>query len=317
MGRKLALTLAVVTLLAAARAQEPRQDDQQVIDDFVNTRGLVFEERPVRRPAPKPSGKGGGGQGKTAQGKPRPKAGKAGGGQGDSAAAAKPKAKQGAGGDAAAGEGDAATLKASVAGRPIALGYTLYKMEGARLVPTAAREFTSSDRIRIFLETNTDGYVYVFNTTDEAEPTMIYPHVTVGRGANGIEAHRRDFIPTTTSFEFDAKPGVERVYVVVTRAPLDGVPSGEQLVRRCGGVRADCYWQPTAAEWSGLKQTFERGGRVREGRLPQLAGLQAVEPATLTRGLRVQQEEPPPAVVRVSESPAAPLLVTTIDLVHR
>ena len=58
-------------------------------------------------------------------------------------------------------------------------------------------------------------------------------------------------------------------------------------------------------------------GRAREGRLTQLARLQPAADETLARGIRVRPEEPPPAVVRVSDSPAASLLVTTIELIHK
>jgi Domain of unknown function (DUF4384) len=315
MRRKLTMTLIALALLVNAGAQEPRQEGQQIIDDFISTRGVVFvDPSEVKKPARKPAGKVAG-----PQSKPRRKAGQGGG----EVASAKPKpnaAQVSGGADAANGEsgaGGLSALKAGGADRPLALGYTLYKVEGVQRIPTDAKEFTSSELIRISLETNTNGYVYVFNTTDGAEPTMIYPHVTVRRGANSIEAHRRDYVPTDKAFQFDTQPGVERVYIVVARSPLAGVPSGEELVRHCGGVNAGCYWQPTAAAWSRLSGLFRQGGRVREGRLTQPARVLPAEPDTLTRGLRVQKEEPPPAVVHVNDSPSAGLLVATIDLAHK
>lgn len=328
---KLTLTLVAAALLGAARAQEPRQDGQQVIDDFVSTRGFVFVEPARKKSAAKPAAKGG----VAAQSRPRRKPVKGSGAQGskphDASAAAKKKtpavvaddageagnvsAGEAAGGESAA---DAAVLEAGGEERPIALGYTLYRKDAGRLVVAdESHVFTQNERLRIFLESNTDGYVYVFNTTDGASPVMLYPHAHVARGSNRIAAHTRDFVPAGSDFEFDANPGTERVYVVVSRRPLAGVPAGEELVAHCGGEVEGCYWQPDAAEWARVEAAIRQGGRVREGRFAQLARLQPAAPDTPTRGVRIKKEEPPPAVVRVNESPAADLLLTTITLIHK
>ncbi|HEV3470292.1 MAG TPA: DUF4384 domain-containing protein [Pyrinomonadaceae bacterium] len=339
---KLMLTLAALALAGAVRAQEPRQDEQQVIDDFVNTRGFVFVEQAAKKSAAKPAPKGGG----AAQNRPRRKPVKGSGAQAGKApvaeaAAAKKKTPAGveenveaAPGDGSAGEAaggvsageaaadvstaGAAAPKAGEAERPIALGYTLYRRDAGRLVVAdESHVFRQNERLRIFLETNTDGYVYVFNTTDGASPVMLYPHANVARGGNRIAAHTRDFVPAGSDFEFDANPGTERVHVVVSRRPLAGVPAGEELVRLCGGEVEGCYWQPDAAEWARVEAAIREGGRVREGRSAQLARLQPAAPDTLARGVRIKKEEPPPAVVRVNDSPAADLLLTTITLIHK
>lgn len=320
MSLRLTLTLVILTLLAPARAQETRQgepqkpDEQQIIDDFVTTRGFVFvDPSEGKKSSARPAGK-------AATPRPRRKSGKGGG----ETASAKPKPKPDAGqgsGDGAAPDGDAAgkveALKVGGEGRPLALGYTLYRKEGGRYVAAdESREFKSGDAIRIALETNTDGYVYIFNTTDGADPVMLYPHGGVEQGRHAIAAHSRESIPPEADIRFDETAGVERLYVVIARRPLDGLPSADELVRLCAGAD-ECGWKPTPAQWARLKETFGQGGGAREGRLTMLARLQPVEPETLTRGLRIKREAPPPAVVRVSDSPAAALLLTTIDLIHK
>jgi len=325
---KLALTL-VVALFCAARAQDkPTPQDQQIIDEFVTTRGFVFVEPGGKKPAPKatprPGGKGG-----VAQTRPRfsPKKGEApkGGAAAGATTTAKQKPEEVKGGGATGGEpaeaasaGDVEALKAGGAGRPIALGYTLYKRTGGRLVVTdESKEFVENDEMRISLETNTDAYVYVFNTTNGAAPMMLYPYVGVERGANRVAAHRRDYVPAASDYVFNNEPGTERVYIVVTRHALAGVPTGEELIAHCRGALKDCYWQPTPDEWARLEARLRAGAGGRAGRTPQLARLQSSQPDTLTRGLRIKPEEPPPAVVRVSDSPTADLLLTTIDLIHK
>jgi Domain of unknown function (DUF4384) len=303
---KATLALAGLALFATARAQEEPPQDPQLIDEFVTTRGFVFVEpkKPGTRPGPK---------GVAQQQRPRPRPARKGAPASNEEMPPPPPPAPGA--EIAGG---VPAQKAAAGARPIALGYTLYRREAGRFVATdESHQFTRNERLRLFLETNTDGYVYVFNTTDGATPVMLYPHAGVAGGQNQIKAHTRDYVPAGMDFEFDANPGTESVYVVVARRPLAGVPVGEELVARCAGAAEGCYWQPSAAEWSRIQATLKQGAGVREGRFARLAQLPPVRPETLTRGLRVKKEEPPPAVVRVNESAAADLLVTRIDLVHK
>ena len=59
-----------------------------------------------------------------------------------------------------------------------------------RVEPT--REFRTGDRIRIALEPNTDGYLYIFNSENGAAPKMIFPDARLDGGENWIEAHVPD-----------------------------------------------------------------------------------------------------------------------------
>ena len=57
------------------------------------------------------------------------------------------------------------------------LGLTLFLRDsnGLAVRTDPSREFHKGDHVRVLLETNTDGYLYVFNTTDNGQPVMIYP----------------------------------------------------------------------------------------------------------------------------------------------
>jgi hypothetical protein len=183
------------------------------------------------------------------------------------------------------------------------------------------REFKSGEELRIVLETNTDGYLYIFNTENGVNPEMLYPNNRIDGGANAIAAHARDFVPADmgSGFVFDDVPAVERVYIILSRRPLAGVPTGEALLDLCGGaLREDCYWKPTSAQWDAIKAGSPGGGRVRESQNTQLASLQMpAQGGGMTRGLKVKKTEPAPSVVRVNDSPTADVLVTTVDLVHK
>jgi hypothetical protein len=328
-----------------ARAQDG-QDDRQVIDDFVTTRGITFESPGAKRPAPqtsqrpaqqsasrpaqpasqsapRPAGK----SGSTTTAKNTAGAPKKGGG---SAAKNQTAAKgQGHGsgtghgtGSGAGDAGSASVVNASASGsskKPIGLGFTLFIKQGDNLVAAdPSREFRQGDRLRIALETNTDGYLYIFHTESGRNPQMIFPNPAVDAGRNFVGAHARDFYPTDLSawFEFDEVPATERLYFVVARQPLAGVPTGRDLIGACGGADADCLWKPTPAQWERI-MAGAQGRRTLEGRNAQLARLQAPPPGSMTRGIKVKRDEPAPALVRVNDSADADLFVTTIDLIHK
>jgi hypothetical protein len=182
-----------------------------------------------------------------------------------------------------------------------------------------AREFRAGDRIRLALETNTDGYLYIFHTENDGEPQMLYPDVRLEKGDNRIEAHVPYEIPWNEPgvenwFKFDANPANERLYVVVTREPLPGVPVGDQLVSYCGQNR--CPWRPPAGVWAQLKASGQAKVGVVKSKTYGQKQTQT-EQVAVTRGLGLEQSAPEPSVIRMNASSNLPVLVTAVDLIHK
>ncbi|HST50807.1 MAG TPA: DUF4384 domain-containing protein [Pyrinomonadaceae bacterium] len=330
--------LATVALLlcgasVAARAQQ--QQDQKVIDDFVTTRGVSFDDpsassstqkhtthaAPTHRSnsssaASKNPGSNSSGS-SVASNKKTPSTANGSKNSGTTEVAAQS--------DGMAETG-AQTLKTSAgvgggAPRPVGLGYTIYMKDSAGgMIPVdASHEYHSGDGIVIALEPNTEGYIYVFDAENDSNPGMLFPNVALDGGANVAHAHVRETYPTDTryTFEFDNNPAVENVYVVVSRHPLEGVPTGEALVAAC--KKCDEYgWRPTAEQWQRIR-AGATDHHVVEAKNTQIAQLQAqpVPPASLQRGIKIKRDDPAPAVVRVAGSPDADALVTVIKLVHK
>src|SRR2546430_1205989 len=146
--------------------------------------------------------------------------------------------------------------------QPIALGYTMFMRDvngrAVRIDPT--REFHNGDRIRISLEPNVDGYLYVFHTEGDGQPEMIYPDARLDDGENWIEAHVPTEVPSSGQsderfhwFVFDNHPATERLYVVLTREPLPSVPTGADLVKFCSENKERCPWRPFSEVWARLQ----------------------------------------------------------------
>src|SRR6266849_8513718 len=149
----------------------------------------------------------------------------------------------------------------------IGLGYTLFMKDangrGVRVEPS--REFHNGDSVRLALEPNVDGYLYIFDAENESAPQMIYPDPRLDAGDNSVEAHVPIEIPSSEEtderlrwFTFYGNGGSEHLYVVVTREPLNGVPTGDDLVGFCTTQKDKCPWNPPAEVWTRILEDTVR-----------------------------------------------------------
>src|SRR6476619_5698085 len=85
--------------------------------------------------------------------------------------------------------------------RRIGLGVTLFMRDsnGLAVRVDPNHVFQKGDRVRVLLETNSDGYLYIFHTTDDGPATMIYPHADLDEAGNYLQAHVPFEIPSSVS----------------------------------------------------------------------------------------------------------------------
>jgi hypothetical protein len=207
----------------------------------------------------------------------------------------------------------------------IGLGYTLFMRDadgrGVRVEPT--HEFRNGDRVRLALEPNTDGYLYIFDSEDGGPVRMIYPDARLDGGDNWIEAHVPMEIPSSEEseerlrwFEFYGQPGGDRIFVVVTREPLKSVPTSDELVAFCGLNKDKCPWQPSPEVWEQIEKATKADVKVATSKNFGQSQTETEKLAT-TRGLGLDKSAPSPSVIRINASTSEPLLVTVLDLVHK
>jgi hypothetical protein len=207
----------------------------------------------------------------------------------------------------------------------LGLGYTLFMRgangRGLRVEPT--REFHNGDSVRLALEPNVDGYLYVFHTEGDGAPEMIYPDPRLDGGENWIEAHVPVEVPSSEEtderlrwFTFYGNAGIERLYVVVTREPLPVVPTGNELVGYCATNKNKCPWHPSSEVWAQLQNATRAEVKVVAAKSFGQVQSEKEKIAT-TRGLGLDQSAPEPSVIRMNASTNAPLLVTVLDLIHK
>ena len=206
----------------------------------------------------------------------------------------------------------------------IGLGLTLFARDsnGLAVRSDPSRVFRKGDRVRVLLETNTDGFLYIFNTTNDGPPIMIYPDASLDEAGNFLQAHVPFEIPSSGAAQeglrwltFDENAGDEKLYFVFTREPLNGVPIEDELIGFCKTSSNACPLRPAAELWEMVKkelsQPLQKDQTARYGKAQT-----ASEAEASTRGLGLAKNDPQPSVIMMASSPTS-TLVTTLDLVHQ
>src|ERR1051326_2149702 len=193
--------------------------------------------------------------------------------------------------------------------RRLGLGVTLFMRDSNGLAVRVDPDhvFRQGDRVRVLLETNTDGYLYIFNTTNDGPASMIYPDASLDEAGNYLQAHVPFEIPTSLGgeerlrwFAFDDVAGTEHLFFVFTREPLKGIPIDDDLIAFCRDSR--CPVQPNEEVWAavqkGMQEPLKTDKTAKFGKAETDGEQQAA-----TRGLGLAKDDPQPSVVMMASSP--------------
>src|SRR5215470_10932323 len=182
--------------------------------------------------------------------------------------------------------------------RRLGLGVTLFMRDSNGLAVRVDPDhvFRKGDRVRVLLETNTDGYLYIFNTTNDGPATMIYPETDLDEAGNYLQAHVPFEIPTSLAgeerlrwFAFDEVAGTEHLYFVFTREPLKDVPIEDDLIAFCRDSK--CPVQPNAEVWAAVQKEMQEPFKT--DKTPQIGKAEtSSEQQAATRGLGLAKDDP-------------------------
>lgn len=210
-------------------------------------------------------------------------------------------------------------------GPRMGLGLTLFMRDSTGLAVRTdpSREFHKGDHLRVLLETNANGYLYVFNTTDNGPPVMIYPDPQLDEAGNYIQAHVPFEIPSSAAseerlrwFTFDQKAGAEKLYFVFSREPLPGVPIEDDLVSFCRSDPSKCPWRPGAETWVAMQSDLSE--TVKSAKQGRTVGAETpAEHRGVTRGIGLNSDDPEPSLIMLSASTSKSILIAPLDLVHK
>lgn len=208
--------------------------------------------------------------------------------------------------------------------RRIGLGLTLFMRDSNGLAVRVDPDhvFRKGDRVRVLLETNSDGYLYIFNTTNDGPATMIYPDADLDEAGNYLQAHVPFEIPTSLSaeerlrwFAFDDVAGTEHLFFVFTREPLSGVPIEDDLIAFCRDSKERCPIRPEGEVWAAVQKGSQEPLKTDKTQQYGRAETSGEQQAT-TRGLGLAKDDPQPSLVMMASSSRS-TLVATLDLIHK
>jgi len=102
----------------------------------------------------------------------------------------------------------------------LGLRYTILKKSGDQPVEVGAGTvFHAGDRIRLAVEANDDGYLYVVNQGSSGTWKLLFPSAEIKDGDNRIQKRVRYEIPSGYTFTFDEQAGEEKLFIVLSRQP--------------------------------------------------------------------------------------------------
>ncbi len=117
---------------------------------------------------------------------------------------------------------------------PLALRYSLLKLdEGTYREVDPNSIFRSGDKIRIEVESNDAGFLYIVQQGSSKTWQALFPNSEIDGGNNRIAAGQRYTLPGGARFTFDEQPGAERLFVILTRQPE---PDIEKLIYSLSGA---------------------------------------------------------------------------------
>jgi len=111
-------------------------------------------------------------------------------------------------------------------------------LEDCEQVPVDANStFRAGDQIRISLESNTDGYLYILNQGTSGAWNYIFPHLTINNGDNFIRKGLEYTIPPRSWLRFDETPGNDVLIILLSKIRLDPFESGIVRQQRASAER--------------------------------------------------------------------------------
>jgi len=147
-------------------------------------------------------------------------------------------------------------IKQYDAGRIEGIQVTVLLQQGKRFVPVEPRrEFKQDEHVKIDIESNFRGYVYVVNLGSSGKKTVIFPD---GKESNLLLPGRSYRLPRTYSLVFDEHEGFETLQVFVARQPI---PFLTAALKNPGGelneeqfLAADKLWNNSTPQLAGVVQ---------------------------------------------------------------
>ncbi|HSR66859.1 MAG TPA: DUF4384 domain-containing protein [Acidobacteriota bacterium] len=110
--------------------------------------------------------------------------------------------------------------------RRVGLKYKIKRCTGECTVEDVDQShiFYTGDKIRLEIEANIDGYLYIINKGSTGRTKTLFPEPSLNGGTNLIQRGVSYSIPSEGWITFTKRPGREQVIIIVSRTPLQSLP---------------------------------------------------------------------------------------------
>jgi len=128
------------------------------------------------------------------------------------------------------------TAPAPETGTPLGLKYTVLKKSGDEMVEVPpSTVFHAGDRIQLSVQTNGPGYLYIVHKGSSGTWKPMFPSPEVADGNNHVDGWSARVLPPNSRMVFDEQVGTERIFIVFSRTPEDGL---ENMIYSLQGGKA-------------------------------------------------------------------------------
>jgi len=177
---------------------------------------------------------------------------------------------------------------------------------------TPGTVFHSGDHIRLSLLANQSGYLYVVQKGSTGAWSPIYPAPGAGADAARISPGQLTVVPSgTKAFAFDQNPGAEKLYVILSRAPIEDI---DRVIRNLS------HGGSTSAPPADASQELEAQNVIPDEFLQKLASrdLKLVDEETVdsSSSSAPEGEKAVYVVAKKSDTPSSEQVVLSLDLRH-
>lgn len=115
----------------------------------------------------------------------------------------------------------------ALSGRPLGLRVGLLHIlpSGKTVEADPDAQFKPGDRLRLAVEASAPGYLYIINRGSSGTWTPLFPSPDIPDASNRVEPGRTHDIPSGYGFTVHDPPGVEKLFIVLSRVPIQDVAS--------------------------------------------------------------------------------------------
>jgi hypothetical protein len=143
-------------------------------------------------------------------------------------------------------------LETAKPGSPLGIRYkiVLKDLDGDVRNVTEKFRFSTGDQIRLALQSNTEGYLYIYLKGASKQVVQLFPDPRIQEGKNFIRAYTEYTIPPKSGksrgwWKFDKKTGNEELLVVLSPKPIEKLEAAAP--RRAEPTLDDAGWEVVAA----------------------------------------------------------------------